>query len=95
MNRALYIMANSSLVLGIWFTPWLEDLIKIYMISAIVLIALTINLAFRLKWLMDIIVEHLVQAVLQKVMQDQDIQKVMSWKFEEMRRKAKKGNGKR
>ena len=44
-------MANSSLVLGIWFTPWLEDLVKIYMISAIVLIALTINLAFRIKWL--------------------------------------------
>jgi hypothetical protein len=54
----------------------------------VVLITLTINVAFRIKWLLDIIVEHLVQAVLQKVLQDQDIQKIMHWKFEAMKKKV-------
>jgi hypothetical protein len=90
MNRAFYIIANTSITLSIFLTPWLEDLMKLYLISAVVLIALTVNVAFRIKWLLDIIVEHLVQAVLNKVLQDQDIQKIVKWKFEAMRKKAKK-----
>ncbi|MGD0591052.1 MAG: hypothetical protein ABSA44_09675 [Bacteroidota bacterium] len=90
MSRAAYIIANATMLLSIALTPWLEDLLKLYLISAVVLITLTINVAFRIKWLMDIIVEHLVQAVLNKVLQDQDIQKIMHWKFEAMKRKSKK-----
>jgi ribosomal protein S13 len=70
--------------LGVFLTPWLEDLLKIYLISAIVLIALTVNVAFRIKELRDIIVEHIVQAVMQRVLMDKDVQKIMQWKFEAM-----------
>lgn len=90
MNRALYIIAQATIVTSIWVTPWLEDLLKLYLIGAVVLIALTVNIIFRIKWLLDIIVEHLVQAVLQRVLRDPDIQKIMSWKFEEMRKRSKK-----
>jgi len=90
MTRAVYIIANASITLTILLTPWLEDLLKLYLISAVILITLTVNVAFRMAWLRDIIIEHLVQAVLNKVLQDQDIQKIMHWKFEEMRKKAKK-----
>jgi hypothetical protein len=84
MNRAVYIFANAAMSLGVFLTPWLEDLLKIYLISAIVLIALTVNVAFRIKELRDIIVEHIVQAVMQRVLMDKDVQKIMQWKFEAM-----------
>ena len=88
MNQQLQIAANIAIAISIILTPWLEDMLKLYLICAVVIIAFTVNVAFRVKWLMDIIVEHLVQAVLQKVLRDQDIQKIMSWKFEEMRKKV-------
>lgn len=90
MNRIAYIGANVVIMISIAFSPWLADLVKYYMIGMLVIITLTINVAFRFKWLMDIIIEHLVQAVLQKVLRDTDIQKVMHWKFEEMRKKSRK-----
>ena len=92
MTRAIYIIANVSIMLSIVLTPWLEDLLKIYLITAVVIITLTINVAFRIKWLMNIIIEHLVQAVLNKVLQDQDVQKIMHWKFEEMRKRSIEGS---
>ena len=77
MNQQLHIAANIAIAISIILTPWLEDMLKLYLISTVVIIALTVNVAFRVKWLTDIVVEHLVQAVLQKVLRDQDIQKIM------------------
>lgn len=92
MNRVLYIIANATIMLGILLPDWLEDMMKLYYFLAFVIITLSINVVFRIKWISDIIIERALRILIERALRDPDIQKVMAWKFEAMREKAKMKN---
>ena len=65
-------------------TPWLEDLLKVYIIAMIAVITLTVNVLFRIASLRDWIVEHLVQAVLARLLEDEEMKKIVKMKYDSM-----------
>lgn len=81
MSARSHIAANVTFISAIALAPWLEDLLKIYLIVAVVLVAVTINVALRVARIRDLIVEHVIQSVINKVMMDKDVQEVFRMKF--------------
>jgi len=81
MSARSYIAANITFISAIVLAPWLEDLLKVYMIVLVVLVSVTFNVVFRIEKLRDMIEEFLIQSVLNKVMRDKDVQEVIRIKF--------------
>ena len=84
MSIRSHIAANVTFISAIALAPWLEDLLKIYLIVAVILVAVTINIALRVAKIRDLIVEHVIQSVVSKVMMDKDVQEVFRMKFTAM-----------
>jgi hypothetical protein len=87
----------TGLMAGTWFSPGLDELIKVYIIGLQVFIWVLAVLLLRIAWLRDLIVKHIVAAVLQEVMRDPDIQKLTDIKgmqdriYQRLREDIKRG----
>lgn len=80
MTIKAYITSIVTLIMSVWFTPDWSDLLKVYVISVVVLLTLAINLIFRIGRLREYVINHLVGAVLQELMKDPDIRRLINWK---------------
>jgi hypothetical protein len=84
MNASSYALANATIVSAIVFAPWLDDLLKIYLIIALVLVAFTVNIALHIGRIRDLIVGQIIQTIIKEVMTDKSVQEIFRMKFEAM-----------
>jgi Flp pilus assembly protein TadB len=71
--------ALAMILMSVWFTPWLDELLKVYVVAVVVLITLLVNTLFWWTRLRETIINHLVVAIVQRVLMDPDIQKLIDW----------------
>ncbi len=75
--------------LSIALLPWVEDLFKLYMIAMVVILTLTINVAFRIKTVWEWIIEKALQEIIERLMEDEDMKKIIKMRFDAMVKRAK------
>lgn len=69
-----------TLALGIFFTPELESLVRIYLISVVAFITTIVNLLFRLETIRKKIVQKIVADVMSEIFKDDDIRDLIAKK---------------
>lgn len=79
MHVKAYIGALSTIIASAWLTPWLDELIKIYVLTVVVVVTLLVNLVFWFHRIRESIINHLVASVIQQVLADKDVQKIIDW----------------
>jgi len=79
----------SIICLSIALVPWLEDLLKIYLIAMVAILTLTVNVAFRMRSIWEWIIEKALQEVIKRLMQDEDMKKIIKMRFDAMIKRAK------
>jgi hypothetical protein len=82
----------SSICISLLLIPWLEDLLKIYLIAMVVIITLTINLAFRIEAIWNWIIEKTMEEILKRMMQDEDVKKIVKLRYDAMMEKIRTKN---
>lgn len=93
MTTKSYMISQATIGGMIALTPWLDELLKVYLIIALTLIIVSTNLLFRLKKVEDLIVERLVERALTRILMDKDVQEVIRARFKVMAEQSKKEHG--
>lgn len=77
----------SGLIISVFFIPQLEELIKMYVISVVVLITVIINLLFRFQRVREWVVNQITADVIRQVLQDADVRKLLGMADKVLKRK--------
>jgi hypothetical protein len=70
-----YITWLTSVFISIFAIPDMQELIKVYIISVVVLVTVVINLLFQVQRLRQYVVDLLVSEALSKFFEDPDVRK--------------------
>lgn len=79
MSKQAYATSMVTVVLGVFFSPGLTELLQVYVITVVVFVTIVINLLFRIQTLRQWIVERLTADVLQEIFKDKDVLKLLEW----------------
>lgn len=77
MTTRTYILAVSSIIMGIVVIPDWELMLKVYVISVVAFITVIINLLFRIQKIREWIVNQITADVIRQVLTDEDIRKLL------------------
>lgn len=80
MSATIYYSTIATLLAGVWLSPWLEEATKVFVVWVVIMTVITITALFKIALLRDLVVKHIVAAVLQQIMTDGDMQKLMDVK---------------
>jgi hypothetical protein len=83
MTQTKFIAALTGISLSVLFTPALEELAKVYIITVVVFVTLMINLIFRVNQVREWIVRRITTDVLNELMKDKDVRRLLAKKFSE------------
>ena len=70
MSTQAYIAATGMIFSGIFFSPWFDDVMKWTSFAVVIVLWLTINVAFRIPKLWNAIIDRAATETLQKVLMD-------------------------
>jgi hypothetical protein len=92
-----YIAALMSIGTSVYIVPWVDELVKVYIIAVVILVTVFVNLLFWFARAREFIINHFVAAIIQRVLSDHDIQKLIDWprKREEIRANIQERMGKK
>ncbi len=79
----------SMICLSIALLPWVEDLLKLYLVTIVIILTLTINVAFRIKAIWEWTIEKALQEIIERLMEDEDMKKIIKMRFDAMVKRAK------
>lgn len=81
MTQTKYIASLIGISLSVLFTPALEELAKVYIISVVVFVTMLINLIFRINQVREWIVKRITTDVMNEIFKDKDVRKLLAKKF--------------
>lgn len=81
MSTKQFIGSLGAIMMSVLFTPALEELAKVYVISVVVFITMLINLLFRLNQVREWIVKRIMSDVLNEIYKDKDVRAILTRKF--------------
>jgi hypothetical protein len=76
--------AIASICMVVYFAPWLDDLLKMYLVAMIVIITLTINVVFRIEAIWGWLIIKIEQEVLRRLLEDEDMRKIVKMRYDAM-----------
>jgi len=77
MGMRAYIFGNAALILGVFMIPGIEDVIRVYVVSVVVLISVLFNILMAWGKLRGYVINKLYIAVLTELLMDPDIRKII------------------
>lgn len=79
MTVKVYVGILSTIVMSIWFTPDWNEMFKVYVVTTVAIVTFIVGVLFHISSIREKVVNHLVAAVLQEILKDRDIQKLINW----------------
>jgi hypothetical protein len=83
MSQTKFIASLCGLSLSVLFTPALEEMAKVYIITVVVFVTLMINFIFRANQVREWIVRRITTDVMNELFKDKDVRRLLAKKFSE------------